>query len=129
MLNNLMEQPFELALLPLSIDVETKKVLRKVTEAHKHLAELKGIVRTIPNESILINTLVLQEAKDSSAVENIITTHDEIFKAELFNNVYKKVPFLINDTYNVYKKWLFLINVTSHSKSQLLPSQNTSGCI
>jgi Fic family protein len=41
-------------------------------------------VRTIPNESILINTLALQEAKDSSAVENIITTHDELYKAELF---------------------------------------------
>ncbi|TLU97930.1 Fic family protein [Dyadobacter luticola] len=80
-----MEQPFELSLLPLSVDVETRKVLRKVTEAHKHLAELKGTVRTIPNESILINTLVLQEAKDSSAVENIITTHDEIFKAELLS--------------------------------------------
>lgn len=62
-----MEQPFEPSLLPLSFDVETKKVLRKVTEAHKHLAELNGTVRTIPNESILINTLVLQEVKDQTA--------------------------------------------------------------
>ena len=47
------------------------------------MAELKGIAATIPNASIILNTLALQEAKDSSAVENIITTHDELFKAEL----------------------------------------------
>ena len=47
------------------------------------MAELKGVVSTIPSENILINTLGLQEAKDSSAVENIITTHDDIYKADL----------------------------------------------
>lgn len=71
-------------LLPLPIVIETRKVLRKAIEANQRLAELKGVVRTIPNEQILINTLVLQEAKDSSAVENIITTHDELFQADLF---------------------------------------------
>ena len=50
--------------------------------ANKKLAELKGVALTIPNESILINTLILQEAKESSAVENIITTHDELYKAD-----------------------------------------------
>jgi Fic family protein len=69
--------------LPLKQDVETKKVLKKLASAHRALAELKGIVSSIPNENILINTLGLQEAKDSSAIENIITTHDDIFKAEL----------------------------------------------
>ena len=69
--------------LPLLFDVETKKVLNKAIEAGQHLAELKGIVRTIPDENILLNTLVLQEAKDSSAIENIITTHDELYKADL----------------------------------------------
>lgn len=69
--------------LPLKQDVETKKVLKKLTSAHRALAELKGVVSSIPNEHILINTLGLQEAKDSSAIENIITTHDDIFKAEL----------------------------------------------
>lgn len=72
--------------LPLPFDIETKKVLRKEIEATKHLAELKGVVRSIPNEQILINTLLLQEAKDSSAVENIITTHDELFQADLFSD-------------------------------------------
>lgn len=69
--------------LPLKQDVETKKVLKKLASSHRALAELKGIVSSIPNENILINTLGLQEAKDSSAIENIITTHDDIFKAEL----------------------------------------------
>jgi len=69
--------------LPLIQDIETKKVLKKLASAHRALAELKGIVSSIPNSTILINTLGLQEAKDSSAIENIITTHDDIFKAEL----------------------------------------------
>lgn len=69
--------------LPLKQDIETKKVLKKLASAHRALAELKGIVSSIPNSTILINTLGLQEAKDSSAIENIITTHDDIFKAEL----------------------------------------------
>lgn len=72
--------------LPLSIgpDLETRAVLEKTAEAHRYLAELKGVAATIPNEAILINTLSLQEAKDSSEIENIITTHDEIYKANLF---------------------------------------------
>jgi len=67
-------------------DLETKAVLKKVASAHRYLAELKGVAATIPNEIILVNMLTLQEAKDSSAVENIITTHDELFKAELFSD-------------------------------------------
>ncbi|MCK5536994.1 MAG: Fic family protein, partial [Bacteroidales bacterium] len=73
----------ELKRLPLNKDIESRKILKKLTSAHRALAELKGIVSSIPNESILINTLGLQEAKDSSAIENIITTHDDIYKAEL----------------------------------------------
>jgi Fic family protein len=74
---------FDLKPLPPTVDLETKTVLRKLAEAHRHLAELKGIAATIPNESILIYTLALQEAKDSSEIENIVTTHDELFKAQL----------------------------------------------
>ncbi len=69
--------------LPLAYDVETKKVLKKLASAHRALGELKGVVTGIPNENILINTLGLQEAKDSSAIENIITNHDDVFKAGL----------------------------------------------
>lgn len=69
--------------LPLDFDVETKTVLKSLPSAHAALAELKGIASTMPNQSILINTLGLQEAKDSSAIENIITTHDDLYKSEL----------------------------------------------
>ena len=69
--------------LPLSIDFETKKVLKALPSAHFALAELKGIASSIPNQNILINTLGLQEAKDSSEIENIITTHDDLYKSGL----------------------------------------------
>src|SRR3954471_10655328 len=59
-------------------------ILKKLTAASRRLAELKGIAASIPNQGILINTLGLQEAKDSSAVENIVTTHDELFRDSLF---------------------------------------------
>ena len=72
---------YKVPMLPLKQDIETKAVLKKCAKAHQALAELKGIVATIPNEHILISTLSLQEAKDSSAIENIITTHDELFKS------------------------------------------------
>jgi Fic family protein len=66
--------------LPLKLDVETKEILKKVTSANKALAMLNGVSKIIPNQNILINSLVLQEAKDSSEIENIITTHDEIYQ-------------------------------------------------
>lgn len=71
------------ATLPLAIETETKTVLRQLARSHRALAELKGVASTIPNEIILINTLALQEARDSSAVENIITTDDELYKSSL----------------------------------------------
>ena len=67
--------------LPPAQELETRAVLKKLTTAHRALAELKGILGTLPDAEILLNTLPLQEAKDSSAIENIITTHDELFRA------------------------------------------------
>jgi Fic family protein len=58
------------------------EILKKLTAASRRLAELKGVAASIPNQGILINTLGLQEAKDSSAIENIVTTHDELFRDE-----------------------------------------------
>ena len=68
--------------LPFAQDPESKAVLKKLTLAHKALAELNGVSETIPNQVILLNTLSLQEAKDSSAIENIITTHDELYSSD-----------------------------------------------
>lgn len=69
--------------LPLQYDLETKEILRQVNRANRKLAELKGVAQTIPNEQILISSLTLQEAKDSSEVENIVTTQDDLYRAEL----------------------------------------------
>lgn len=64
---------------------ETRAVLKKAAEAHRYLAELKGVAATIPNEEILINTLTLQEARHSSEIENIITTQDDLYRAVVAN--------------------------------------------
>lgn len=68
--------------LPPSVEkVETLAVLRQAILTSGALAELKGIAKIIPNQAILINAVVLQEAKDSSEIENIITTQDELYEA------------------------------------------------
>ena len=63
--------------------LETPLILRELIQAHRALAELKGVVKTIPNEGILLSTLALQEAQSSSEIENIITTQDALYKHEL----------------------------------------------
>jgi Fic family protein len=63
---------------------ERPDILKRLNAASRNLAELKGVVASIPNQGILINTLGLQEAKDSSAIENIVTTHDELFREAAF---------------------------------------------
>lgn len=78
---------YSLSPLPLSQNVETIEVLKQLNAASRALAELKGVIKTIPNEHILIATLGLQEAKDSSAVENIITTNDELFRYDIEFNM------------------------------------------
>ena len=66
---------------------DTVDILKKVAAASRQLAELKGVAATIPNQGILIDTLFMQEAKESSAIENIVTTHDELFKQNLFPEI------------------------------------------
>ncbi|OIN55507.1 Fic family protein [Arsenicibacter rosenii] len=71
----------ELVKLPPLVDLETKEILRATNQANKLLAELKGRCLSLPDPSLLINTIVLQESKDSSAIENIVTTQDELYRA------------------------------------------------
>ena len=78
-----------ISLLPPTTELESRSVLKRLAPAHRYLAELKGMAATIPNEHILINTLALQEAKDSSEIENIITTHDDLYKVDLFADYIK----------------------------------------
>ncbi len=63
--------------------LETAEVLRALVKAHRYLAELKGMARTIPNEGLLVSALSLQEAQSSSKIENIITTQDALYKYQL----------------------------------------------
>ena len=73
---------FELQKLPVDSEkIETISILRAENKATRVLAELKGIAKVIPNQSILINAIVLQESQDSSKIENIITTKDDLYKA------------------------------------------------
>jgi Fic family protein len=77
-----------ISFLPINNDVETKAVLRKTASAHQALAELKGILSSLPNEQILLQTLALREARESSAIENIISTFDEIYRSNLQNQTF-----------------------------------------
>ncbi len=77
-----------LQLLPVTEDLETKVVLKKMALAHRALAELKGMITSIPNQSILLETLTLREARESSAIENIISTFDEVYQSNLFSNIF-----------------------------------------
>ena len=60
---------------------ETVDLLRLEAQARAAVSELKGYANIIPNQSILINAIVLREAQDSSEIENIITTQDEVYRA------------------------------------------------
>lgn len=68
---------------PAGISAETPAILKQLAKASRYLGELKGLCESLPDPQLLINTLVLQESKDSSAIENIVTTQDELYKATL----------------------------------------------
>ena len=78
-----------LTTLPNADRLETPAVLKQLIAAHRYLAELKGVTATIPNPEILISMVSLQEAKDSSEIENIFTTQDELYQADIFADLAK----------------------------------------
>jgi len=67
--------------LPPKIDLESPVLLKASIKANRLLAELKGYCQTLPDPRLLINTIVVQESKDSSEIENIVTTQDELYRA------------------------------------------------
>ena len=74
-------QPYnDLPLLPPAIELETKAVLKQVIAARTALAELKGAAHLLPNQGVLIQAIGLQEAKLSSEIENVVTTHDDLYR-------------------------------------------------
>lgn len=77
------EKPFnDLPLLPPPKDkIETIKILRQLVKSSVALAELKGLARILPNADILLNAVILKEARASSEIENVITTQDKLYQA------------------------------------------------
>ena len=123
-----------LDLLPISQDIETKAVLKQLVLSHRALSELKGLSLTMPNEEILINTLSLQEAKESSEIENIITTQDDLFQADVTKNIFKNAATkevynyrqaLITGYYEVKKHDLLNLKLIRQIQSTLI--ENNAG--
>ena len=76
-------QPYnDLPLLPPAVELESKAVLKQAIAANRALANLRGLAAQIPNQNVLINSIVLQEARLSSEIENIVTTNDELYRAD-----------------------------------------------
>lgn len=129
------EENYSIPSLPLPYDLETKEVLKQLNRANRKLAELKGVAQTIPNERILISSLTLQEAKDSSEVENIVTTQDDLYRAGLdpshqfINASTKEVLFYreaINEGFRMVRnKDILTLNDIKHVQEIL--EQNTAG--
>jgi Fic family protein len=72
----------DLPLLPPAAELETRAVLKQAIAANRMLANLRGLAAQIPNQGMLINSIVLQEARLSSEIENIVTTNDELYRAD-----------------------------------------------
>ena len=82
--------------LPVIQDLNSYDILKQLIKTHQALAELKGFSGVIPNKYILINAAMINEAKNSSEIENIVTTHDEIYKAMSLNNSNKSAKEVVN---------------------------------
>jgi Fic family protein len=81
------DKPFNaLPDLPPKVNLGTAEIFTATIRANKLLAELKGFCQILPNPELLLNTIVLQESKESSAIENIVTTQDELYKATLLGD-------------------------------------------
>jgi Fic family protein len=74
---------------PPKVNLETPEIFKATIKANRLLAELKGFCQTLPNPDLLLNTIVLQESKESSEIENIVTTQDELYKATLMGDKIK----------------------------------------
>jgi len=95
----------DLPLLPPKADIETKSILRKTISAGRALAQLNGTLLNLPNPTLFLDTIYLQEAKASSEVENIITTNDELYKSLVAD---RKIENLATKEVLSYKEALWL---------------------
>lgn len=95
--------------LPLNIPI-SEDIYRLLISASRALSELNVVAKTIPNRYILINALILQEAKDSSEIENIITTHDELFLASVDESKITQATKEVRDYARALEIGFWLIN-------------------
>jgi len=129
-----MAKPHQIPSLPLQQDVETKTVLKRLNAVRAALARLNGVAESIPNERIILNTLSLQEAKDSSAIENIVTTHDELYTSDSITRQFTSLA--AKEVYNYAQALLEgfnqvkesgLITINHILKLQALLEENDAG--
>jgi Fic family protein len=122
-----------LPLLPLRVSLESISVYRALNRANKMLAELKGYAETIPNQHMLINAVMLNEAKDSTAIENIVTTHDELFQAMAINqHVHSSTKEVVNYRSAIWHGYQIvqqkeLLTVNTMIEVQQIIEQNRAG--
>lgn len=103
--------------LPILQDFNNQKIIKKLIEEHKALANLKWTSKIIPNQDILINSLTLLEAKDSSEIENIITTHDELYISSIDKTYFSKET---KEVQNYKEALLYCFNIVKNNKLLLL---------
>ena len=96
--------------LPFNINIESKEILKALNSANSKLGELNGIAKTIPNPNVLLNAITLAEARESSEIENIVTTFDEIYREIALNENNRDSKEVLNyrqailEGYNLVKK-------------------------
>lgn len=112
----------DLPLLPPKAEFETKEILTKTIRASRALAQLNGAIRNLPNPSLFLDTLHLQEAKASSEIENIITTNDDLYQAVVAD---KKFDNLATKEVISYKEAIWL----GFSRLEQQPFITTNLCI
>ena len=114
--------------LPLSLELMDTRLALLLGDARSSLAELKGTAESIPNKNILLSTLPIQEAKDSSEIENIITTHDDLFMAQAkmgsqnpaAKEVHNYIPAMLRGYETIKKKGYFRLDLLCAIQQELL---------
>jgi len=113
-------------------EIESKAVLKATAKAHQALGELKGLAVTMPNQYLLLATLSLQEAKESSEIENIITTQDDLYRSnhqsqQFFSSSAKEVhnyAKALETGFNTIKTTGLLTNNTIIDIQQIIENNN-----
>lgn len=95
-----------------NFDLETKAILKKCSEAHRYLGQLKEASKNMPNAEVLIRTLALREAQQSSEIENIFTTQDRLYKNIVTQDVKDKNTKEVINYYDAIRKGFYDVQKT-----------------